>query len=372
MLYTVPDYYKKFHCLAGDCPATCCAGWQIVIDSKSLRKYASMKGSFGNRVRNSVNWKEHVFLQYNKRCAFLNEDNLCDMHIEAGPEMMCATCRKYPRHIEVFENEREISLSMSCPAAAELILKRKSPVTFRYAEDEKQDAEDESFDLLLYSALQDVRKQCFEFLQNRSEPVFLRMAKVLALVHDVQNRIDRGMIFEIQSVLESYRKERVQRRLEKKFLAEKADIENGWQILNLLGELEVLDQNWAVEVENVKAILRTAHKMEEGKRDIRTFFDSHVISEEEYEQMMVYYLYTYFCGAVYDGQALAKAKMAAASTMIWAWMCCAHWLASEGKLSFEERLRLAWRFSRELEHSDLNLNKMEELGRELSFFELYF
>ena len=119
MRYTVPDYYKKFQCLAGVCPATCCAGWQIVIDPKSLARYHKVKGSFGNRIRNSVNWKEETFLQYEKkRCAFLNEENLCDMHIEAGPEMMCATCRKYPRHIEEFENEREITLSMSCPAVA--------------------------------------------------------------------------------------------------------------------------------------------------------------------------------------------------------------------------------------------------------------
>ena len=107
MRYTVPDYYKKFQCLADKCPATCCAGWQIVIDQKSLKRYRKAKGSFGNRIRNSVNWKEETFLQYgDRRCAFLNDENLCDMHIEAGPEMMCSTCRKYPRHIEEFENER--------------------------------------------------------------------------------------------------------------------------------------------------------------------------------------------------------------------------------------------------------------------------
>ena len=39
MLYTIPDYYNEFSCIAGDCPDTCCAGWQIVIDKKSLKKY---------------------------------------------------------------------------------------------------------------------------------------------------------------------------------------------------------------------------------------------------------------------------------------------------------------------------------------------
>ena len=167
MRYTVPDYYKKFQCLAGVCPATCCAGWQIVIDPKSLARYRKVKGSFGNRIRNSVNWKEETFLQYEKkRCAFLNEENLCDMHMEAGPEMMCATCRKYPRHIEEFENEREITLSMSCPAVAKMILEKQKPVTMRTAEDDRQE-EEEGFDFFLYSALQDTREVMLKMLQNR-------------------------------------------------------------------------------------------------------------------------------------------------------------------------------------------------------------
>jgi len=40
MLCTIPDYYKEFSCIAADCEDTCCAGWQIVIDEKSKRRYA--------------------------------------------------------------------------------------------------------------------------------------------------------------------------------------------------------------------------------------------------------------------------------------------------------------------------------------------
>ena len=36
MLYTIPDYYHEFSCIAGECEDTCCAGWQIVIDEKTL------------------------------------------------------------------------------------------------------------------------------------------------------------------------------------------------------------------------------------------------------------------------------------------------------------------------------------------------
>ena len=38
MLYTIPHYYNRFQCMAGSCPDTCCAGWEIAIDPKSLKK----------------------------------------------------------------------------------------------------------------------------------------------------------------------------------------------------------------------------------------------------------------------------------------------------------------------------------------------
>lgn len=113
MEITRPDYYKEFSCIAGACPDTCCAGWQIVIDDKSLKKYKRVKGTFRNRLHNDIDWKEKVFRQYEKRCAFLNEDSLCDIYSEVGKRMLCDTCRKYPRHIEEFEGLREYSLSVS-------------------------------------------------------------------------------------------------------------------------------------------------------------------------------------------------------------------------------------------------------------------
>ena len=91
MEFTFPNYYKEFSCIAGSCPDTCCAGWQIVIDNKTLKKYQHFKGPFHNRLHNDIDWKEHVFRQYNRRCAFLNEENLCDIYTEAGPKMLCDT-----------------------------------------------------------------------------------------------------------------------------------------------------------------------------------------------------------------------------------------------------------------------------------------
>ena len=111
MQYTVPHYYKKFRCIAGECPDTCCAGWQIQIDPASLRKYREIKGPLGNRLKNEINWKESCFRQYNGRCAFLNENDLCDLYLEGGGTR--AFCR------DISKNSRDCGRSRS-PSPARL------------------------------------------------------------------------------------------------------------------------------------------------------------------------------------------------------------------------------------------------------------
>lgn len=44
MQYTIPHYYSSFHCIGSACPDTCCAGWQIQIDSGSLKNTAICPG----------------------------------------------------------------------------------------------------------------------------------------------------------------------------------------------------------------------------------------------------------------------------------------------------------------------------------------
>ena len=58
MEFTFPNYYKEFSCIAGSCPDTCCAGWQIVIDNKTLKKYQHFKGPFHNRLRKAFVMQE--------------------------------------------------------------------------------------------------------------------------------------------------------------------------------------------------------------------------------------------------------------------------------------------------------------------------
>lgn len=87
MLYRYPDYYDRFACIADRCEETCCAGWQIVIDEDALEKY---REKLSGKKDDRIDWKDGVFCQSGeKRCAFLNDRNLCDMYIEWGEEYLC-------------------------------------------------------------------------------------------------------------------------------------------------------------------------------------------------------------------------------------------------------------------------------------------
>ena len=131
MLYVRPDYYDKFKCVADRCEATCCAGWQIVIGEEALCRYKSESGEYGEVLRERIDFAEGVFVQdCHKRCAFLKENNLCEMYEQLSEDSLCFTCANYPRHIEEFENLREITLTVSCPEVAGILLEQKEPVKF--------------------------------------------------------------------------------------------------------------------------------------------------------------------------------------------------------------------------------------------------
>lgn len=83
--------------------------------------------------------------------------------------------------------------------------------------------------------------------------------------------------------------------------------------------------------------------------------------EIQMEQLLVYWIFTYFCGAVYDGEIFAKVKMAVVSTLFIRDLAAGRFTENEENLSFTELVTICYRFSRELEHSDPNLNKLEEI-----------
>ena len=46
MKIVTPSFYKDFKCIAGECPDSCCQGWDVDTDSDSLAYYKTLKIDF--------------------------------------------------------------------------------------------------------------------------------------------------------------------------------------------------------------------------------------------------------------------------------------------------------------------------------------
>ncbi len=77
------------------------------------------------------------------------------------------------------------------------------------------------------------------------------------------------------------------------------------------------------------------------------------------EQLMVFFVYTYFCGAVYDDAVYSKMALAVFSTEWIQEFVMLRWLKKGKKLEFQDVTEIAYRYAREVEHSDLNLEVLE-------------
>lgn len=376
MLYTFPDYYKEFSCTADKCEDTCCAGWEIMIDKKSLNKYKialqTADKTLRRRLLTSVKWVQGTFRQdKNKRCAFLNDQNLCDLYASLGKDSLCKTCRLYPRHIEEFEDVREVTLSISCPEVARILMNKKEPVHF--LEYEKPGEEEyEDYDPFLYSVLADTRDVLVEIAQNREFPMAVRIKMVKGLAHDIQIRINESQLFSCEEVLERYQNDRAAVHFTKICKRDAADklirrrnYEKTKKLYRKLHTLELLREDWEALVYETEAMLYEDgwEAYDKKKHEFADWLEAEMPEWEiQREQILVYFLSTYFCGAVYDGEAYEKVKLALISVTLIEELMLGRFLKNEKTLTIEDVTEIVYRYSREIEHSDPNLEAVETWG----------
>ena len=373
MNYRMPSYYRDFKCIADKCPDTCCAGWEIVIDDKTMEKYKSMQGDMGKYILSNVDQKENVYKRCGNRCAFLNDNNLCDLYIKAGEDKFCKTCDRYPRHFEEYGNLLEAAISMSCPVAARMIIDREDVDSFKIKTNSKP-ALNNDVDNKLLSCLLDVRKVIFDILKDRNISLNDRMIRILTLGEMVQ-----PFIYEYEKLGYKkhipYLKNRILQNIksiliEKKWLKkseeysknvldsmQKSDLMHLY--LDMFLGLENINEKWPVLIEEVIEILYEKISPEEYINN-KTKFNQYMRDREyEYEHILVYFIYTYFLGGVYDYNIQGMIKFAVISTLIIKEIGISFWIKNGKEFSVEEQVKIAYTYSRQVEHSDNNLMSIE-------------
>lgn len=359
MLIIKPDYYDEFNCIADKCDETCCIGWQIMIDDESLEKYKNVPGELGNRLKTEVDYEECCFKQNGRECAFLKSDGLCELQATYGEDMLCNTCKKYPRHTEEYEDVRELSLSLSCPAAADIMLSQKEQWTFITEENDEFDDDFDEFDFLLYDKLVIARDVIFKLIQARNISLLTRMKMLVQLADEMQELHNDDKLGEVDGMLVKW---------EEKLELEEAEILKGIENseldnysktkdrFSILYELEMLNPDWLRILDN------TWNKYYDDNQGTDSLYEglSNEI-ENALENILMFFVYTYFCGAVYDDMIFSKIALSVYSTRWIYEIACANSFAQDKILNLR---KAAVKYAREVEHSDLNINALED-----AFFE---
>ncbi len=122
------NYSKKFKCIGSKCKHNCCIGWQIDIDKKSLSLYKQLSKTDARFDRDCFNEKSFNLnskFSQNKRCPFLDGDNLCHIIKNYGEKALCKTCKTHPRFKNFFNGRIETGLGLYCEEACKIILSFK-------------------------------------------------------------------------------------------------------------------------------------------------------------------------------------------------------------------------------------------------------
>lgn len=159
------NYYPNFRCVADKCKHTCCAGWEMCIDSDTLLKYKKDASPFSNALKSGINFKKSKFKADKlKRCAFLNEMGLCEIIINLGENSLCQVCRDHPRFRSFFADRVETGLGFSCEQATRIILSFKDKIKPTLISDDKGK---EQLDFIEQSVLA-FREKAIEIIQDRN------------------------------------------------------------------------------------------------------------------------------------------------------------------------------------------------------------
>ncbi|MBR1812927.1 MAG: flagellin lysine-N-methylase [Lachnospiraceae bacterium] len=394
------DYYDAFACLADACKHSCCVDWEIDIDEDSWDYYDTVDGPFGDRLRacRQTGEDRSFILRPDGRCPFLNDNGLCDLITELGEESLCEVCTEYPRFTVEYRDVREKSLSVSCEEAGRLLFEHQEPVRMVAQEFEEYlsyeeedwgtDEEEEGYELS-----DDVPEEDEEPSEELCE--FLQMARqnVITLLQDrryiVADRLSAALIYarQVQDVLNNWQGEaapklgnddipmllrHVSKVSEMKKAVSKTD---GTQLKSLdespasllqafqlrcdvYAAMELLDEEWEQVFADTKALLGSMTDADYAKT-IQALTTSSPNVGIWYEHFLVYVVFRYAIKSVYDTEFFDRIRLAAAFYLMLRDVDATFYLKT-GHFTLSDRIDLARVFSRQVEHSEENVESLME------------
>lgn len=354
MILRIPDYYEEFKCSADWCKDSCCIGWEINIDEDTHDYYKNADGEIGTRLRENMYENEEgewsFRLAKNRRCPFLNASNLCDICIHMGEEALSEVCTEYPRFSLGYADVIQKCLSLSCEEAGRLLFSKEEPVRFLEIE-LVGECEEDDFELKMF--LEHVMAELFKILQDRNRGLKERMNRYLSYLSFIQKLINE------EDYLNSrfYGQEELGDTIPLlKFTLLEPSYNRHKIRMQILGELEVLDKEW----QNVYDKMKDRWSESTYNDSLLAFYESGAYKEMDYENLMVYFTFRYFMNAYYNLDVLSYGRLAVVFTRMVCDMDMLFYEENGGAFSRADRVDTARIFSKEVEHSEENVEYIRE------------
>lgn len=291
MLLRVPDFYDSFHCIADKCTDTCCVGWEIDIDETSAKRYKTVQGEFGEKLRQNIE-DDHFKLLPGDRCPFLRQDGLCDMICNLGEGSLCDICREHPRFVEVYGDIMEKGIGLCCEEGVRLLLESKGTATspIAFIEREIDDAPDEIPDDALEArdVIFEERNHLFKILADHSKPLNVRLIELLdyAIETSGLELSEPGD----SKVCTNYKISN--------------NIHHSW--IDVLGKGESYGPAWDSAYKKIKEIGWSAPANSEAAPNS----GSSIFTDSDGEKIIAYLLFRYYEKSLFDGNSLTKVEFA--------------------------------------------------------------
>lgn len=345
--------FQGFRCLAGACPDTCCAGWEIDVDEQSRARYAAVPGALGEKLRESLEAGEdgsvHFRLDAEERCPFLREDHLCELYCALGADSLCEICREHPRfHNEYGDLLRESGFGLCCPEAARLLF--AAPALPEMVPARVEDGSralpggavpEETEAPAPLAPLLRLRARYLNILENAALPLCLRLGQLLTLAEKAQEALETDAPFPAET-------------LPPPELPERADARRAAEALfALLAEGEAINSLWETRC----AAARASFALPDEAERLRAFHTAAPTLAAEYVRLGEYLLYRYCLNDAVEGDVLTPAQLVCAYLAAQHRLDFALWL-ERGRFSAEERIESAALLSRQLEYSIENLDAL--------------
>lgn len=356
MILRVPDYYEEFVCIADRCKDSCCIGWEIDIDEETRDYYLNQEGSFREKVEKYMYTTEEgnysFALAEHGRCPFLDDKNLCEICTRLGEEALSEVCTEYPRFAIEYGNVLQKCLSLSCEEVGRILFHKKDSVSFMELPFGEEGNEEEKPENAAF--LERVQREAISILQNRNSSLSLRVHRFLKYMEAVSSCLaeeKNSLDFDF----EQFTEEDVYTVYSYEDFAERFAV---------FQEMEVLDEEW----ENVKKDFVMFYSKDTYETWMKDYVLSFEYEENFYEQLLVYFFFRYFMNSVYDYDVMSYAKLTVVFTLVIRDMDALAFHRNQRKLSVEDHIQSARIFSKEVEHSEENV----EAAREAFLFEEVF